>query len=109
MAASSSIWRLGCPSIDSKWPLVTRLLGLGRIPRRTTDAARHRCPKIWRADPRLAADKGADPAAGSTAGRSFALGPGEYRDRNLSARSRYDSTLDRQARTPAARFVRRSS
>jgi TnpA family transposase len=26
MAASSSIWRLGCASIDSKWPLVTRLL-----------------------------------------------------------------------------------
>src|SRR5271170_7443931 len=29
MAASSSTWRPGCPSIDSKWPLVTRLLGLG--------------------------------------------------------------------------------
>jgi hypothetical protein len=31
MAASSSTWRPGCPSIDSKWPLVTRLLGLGPV------------------------------------------------------------------------------
>src|SRR5271170_5319171 len=31
MAASSSTWRPGCPSIDSKWPLVTRLLGLGQL------------------------------------------------------------------------------
>src|SRR5271170_388422 len=38
MAASSSTWRPGCPSIDSKWPLVTRLLGLGRLVK--NDAAR---------------------------------------------------------------------